>query len=78
MNMQNDLDLLKKQLEVNDERLKKLEEHKKSRGTKLKNPKSKKDYEVLLETMKRLDHNLQIEYKQRNGIIKAMNSKDKI
>ena len=77
MNMQDDLDLLKKQLEVNDERLKKLEEHKKSIGLKLKNHKSEKDYEVLLETMKRLDHNLQIEYKQRNGIIKAMNSKDK-
>ena len=74
MNVQNDLDLLKKQLEVNDKRLKKLEEHKKSLEPDLKHPKSKKDCERLLETMKRLDHNLQIEYKQRDGIIKAMNS----
>jgi hypothetical protein len=75
MNVQDDLDLLKKQLEVNDKRLKKLEEHKKSIEPELKNPKSKKDYERLLETMKRLDRNLQIEYKQRDGITKAMNSK---
>jgi len=77
MNVQDNLDLLKKQLEVNDVRLKKLEEHRKSIEPELKNPKSKKDYKMLLETMKRLDHNLQIEYKQRDGIIKAMNSKDK-
>ena len=75
MNVQDDLDLLKKQLEVNDKRLKKLEEHKKSIEPEMENPKSKKDYERLLETMKRLDYNLQIEYKQRDGIIKAMNSK---
>ena len=75
MNVQDDLDLLKKQLEVNDKRLKKLEEHKKSIELELKNPKFEKDYERLFETMKRLDHNLQIEYKQRDGIIKAMNSK---
>ena len=75
MNVQDDLDLLKKQLEINDKRLKKLEEHKKSIEPELKNPKYKKDYERLLEIMKRLDRNLQIEYKQRDGIIKAMNSK---
>ena len=75
MNVNNDLDLLKKQLEVNSKRLKKLEEHKKSIESELKNPKSEKDYERLLETMKRLDHNLQIEYKQRDGITKTMNSK---
>jgi hypothetical protein len=74
MNMKDDLDLLKKQLEVNDERLKKLEKHKKSIGPELKNPKSEKDYERLLETMKRLDHNLQIEHKQNDGIIRAINS----
>jgi len=42
----------------------------------LKNPKSEKDYERLLETMKRLDHNLQIEHKKHDGLIKAINSKD--
>jgi len=77
MNMKDDLDLLKKQLEVNDKRLKKLEEHKKSIESELKNPKSEKDYDRLFETIKRLEHNLQIEYKQRDGIIKAMNSKAK-
>ena len=77
MDMKDDLDLLKKQLEVNDERLKKLEEHKKSIEPELENPKSGKDYERLLETMKRLDNNLQIEYKKRDGIIKAINSKVK-
>jgi len=77
MDMKDDLDLLKKQLEVNDERLKKLEEHKKSIEPELKNHKSESDYKRLLETMKRLDYNLQIEYKQRDGIIKAINSKVK-
>jgi hypothetical protein len=75
--MSEDLDLLEKQLEVNNERLKKLEEHKKSIEPELKNPKSEKDYERLLETMKRLDHNLQIEHKNHDGIIKAINSKVK-
>ena len=77
MDMKDDLDLLKKQLEVNGKRLKKLEEHKKSIEPELENPKSAKDYERLLETMKRLDNNLQIEYKKRDGIIKAINSKVK-
>jgi len=75
--MNEDLDLLEKQLEVNNERLKKLEEHKESIKPELKNPKSEKDYERLLETMKRLDHNLQIEHKNNDGIIKAINSKVK-
>ncbi len=75
--MNEDLDLLEKQLEVNNERLKKLEEHKESIEPELKNPKSEKDYERLLETMKRLDHNLQIEHKNNDGIIKAINSKVK-
>ena len=78
MNMEDDLDLLKKQLEVNGNRLKKLEEHKKSIEPELKNPKSKNDHKRLLETMKRLDYNLQIEHNQRDGIIKAINSKAKL
>ena len=75
--MDKELDLLKKQLEVNDRRIKKLEEHKKSIEPGLKNPKSKKDYELLLETMTRLEHNLQIEYQNHDGIINAMNLKNK-
>jgi hypothetical protein len=73
--MTDDLELLKKQLEINDERLRKLGEHKKSVELQLKNSKSEKDHKFLLEIMKRLDHNLQFEHKQREGIIKAMGSK---
>ena len=74
--MKSNLDLLKKQLEVNDSRLKKLEKHKKSIELESHNPKSEEDSKRLLETMNRLDHNLQIEYKQRDGIINALNSED--
>ena len=73
--MKDDSELLRKQLEVNDERLRKLEEHKKSVESQLKNLPANKDNTFLLEIIKRLDHNLQIEYKQRDGIIKAINSK---
>jgi hypothetical protein len=66
------LDLLDNQLKINDERIKKLKEHKKSE---LNNPKSENP-EIHLETMKRLEYNLQLEYKKRDGIIKTMNSKD--
>ncbi|NQV39150.1 MAG: hypothetical protein HQ505_01185 [Nitrosopumilus sp.] len=65
------LDLLDQQLKVNQKRINKLEEHKKHE---LKNPKSK-NLETRLETMKRLEYNLQLEYKKRDGIIKTMNSK---
>ena len=61
------LDLLDEERRVNDARIKKLEEHKKSE---LRNPTSE-------ETMKRIEHNLQIEYKKRDGIIKTINSKVK-
>ncbi len=64
------LDLLDQELLVNNERIKKLEEHKKSE---LKDPKNPKTH---LETIKRIDRNLQIEYKKRDGIIKTINSKD--
>lgn len=57
---------------VNDQRIKKLEEHKKSE---LNNPKSQNS-ETSLETMKRIEHNLQLEYKKRDGIIKMINSTD--
>ena len=67
------LDLLEKQLKVNDERIKKLEEHKKSE---LNNPKSKNP-EIHLETIKRLEHNLQLEYKKHDGIMKMINSAEK-
>jgi len=64
------LDLLDQELLINDERIKKLREHKK---IELKNP---KNLETHLETIKRIEHNLQIEYKKRDGIIKTLNSKD--
>jgi len=75
MSVNNDLKLLKRELEINNKRIKKLEEHKKSIEPELKNPKSVKDHETLEETMRRLDYNLQIEYKKYDGVIKAMNSK---
>jgi len=65
------LDLLEQQLKVNKKRINKLEEHKKHE---LKNPKSENP-EIHLETMKRLEHNLQLEYEKHDGIIKTMNSK---
>ena len=65
------LDLLDQQLKVNEERINKLEEHKKYE---LENPKSV-NQETHLETIKRLEHNLQLEYKKRDGIIKTINSK---
>jgi len=52
---------------VNDERIKKLEEHKK---LELENPTTE-------ETMRRIERNLKMEYIKRNGIIKTINSKDK-
>ncbi|MDH3192081.1 MAG: hypothetical protein OEM18_05295 [Nitrosopumilus sp.] len=75
--MADDSDLLEKQLEVNNERIKKLEKHKETIEPELKNPKSEKDYERLKETMKRLDRNLQIEYEQHDRLVKAINSKVK-
>ena len=59
------LKLLEEEKRVNHERIKKLEEHRK---LELKNPTSE-------ETMKRIERNLQIEYKKRDGITKTMNSK---
>ncbi|MDH3276528.1 MAG: hypothetical protein OEL77_04305 [Nitrosopumilus sp.] len=61
------LDLLDKETRVNDERIKKLEEHKK---LELENPTTE-------ETMRRIEWNLKMEYNKRDGIIKTINSKDK-
>ncbi|MFB5619590.1 MAG: hypothetical protein ACE5RC_00460 [Nitrosopumilus sp.] len=76
--MDEDLILLEKELEVNNQRLKKLEEHKKSIEPQLKNPKSIEENQRLLETMKRLEKNLQVEYKKRDGIINAIKTKGAI
>ncbi|MGY5149891.1 MAG: hypothetical protein ACW9W3_07490 [Candidatus Nitrosopumilus sp. bin_68KS] len=59
------LDLLDEEKKVNDRRINKLLKHKEAE---LKNPTTD-------ETMKRLERNLQIEYKKRDGIINAINSK---
>lgn len=61
------LDLLDEEKGVNDQRIRKLEDHKK---IEMENPTSK-------ETMKRIERNLEIEYEKRNGIMKTMESKDK-
>lgn len=75
--MDEDFALLEKELKINDQRIKKLEEHKKSVEPELKNPKSEDDNQRLLETMKRIEKNLKIEYKKRDGIINAINAKTK-
>ena len=71
-----DLELLDRQLEVNNRRIKKLEEHKKSTASELKNLHSEGKHEILLETMKRIEHNLQIEYEQHKGITNAIKVKE--
>ncbi len=73
--MSEDSKLLKKQLKINDDRLRKLEEHKKSVELHIKNLKPENDPNFLLETLKRLDRNLQFENKQREGILRAMRPK---
>ena len=74
--MSDDSELLQEQLRVNERRIKKLEEHKKLAESQLKDPKFKTKYDMLKETLKRLDHNLKFEYKQRDGILSAINSKN--
>ena len=74
--MVDESELLQEQLRVNERRIKKLEEHKKLTESQLKDPKFKTKHEMLKETMKRLDYNLQFEYKQKNGILSAINSID--
>lgn len=61
------LNLLGEEEKVNEQRIKKLEEHMKME---IKNPTSK-------ETMKRIERNLEIEYEKREGIKKTIESKDK-
>ena len=70
-----DLDLLDKQLKVNNDRIKKLEEHKKITESELKKTNSEKNSQTVLETMRRIEKNLKEEYELRKGIIDAMNSK---
>ena len=72
------MDLLDKQSEINVRRIKKLEEHGKSTEFELKNLASEQDRDVLLETMKRIKRNLQIEYDLRDGIKEAVNSKPEL
>ena len=70
-----DLDLLDKQLKVNNERIEKLEEHKKITESEMKNLDSGNDQRTILETMRRIEKNLKIEYELHDGIIKAIDSK---
>lgn len=72
-----DLKLLDKQLEINNRRIKKLEEHKKDTVLELENLDSEDKHETLLETMKRIERNLRIEYEQHEGIIKAIKIKER-
>ena len=60
---------------VNNERIKKLEAHKKITESEMKNLDSSKDQWTILETMRRIEKNLKIEYELHEGIVKAINSK---
>ena len=71
-----DLDLLDKQLMVNKERIKKLEEHKKRTESDMKNLDSSNDRQTDSEMMRRIEKNLKIEYELHEGILKAINSKN--
>ena len=71
-----DLDLLDKQLMVNNERIKKLEEHKKITESEMKNLNLENNQQTVLETIKRIEKNLKVEYEIHEGIIKAINSKN--
>ena len=71
-----DLELLEEQQKINNNRIKKLEEHKKEVEPKMKNLSSSEEQKVLSETMKRLEKNLKIEYELQEGILKAIESKD--
>ena len=73
-----DLDLLEKQSEINTRRIKKLEEHKALTEFELSKLTPEQDRGILLETMKRIKHNLQIEYDLRDGIKEAVNSKPEL
>ena len=75
--MNEDFTLLEKELEVNDQRIKKLEEHRKLVQPELENPKSEDDNQRLLETIRRIEKNLKIEHKKRDGIINAINARTK-
>ena len=72
MNCKAQLNLLNKELRINDKRIKKLQDHTKLEA---ENP-SSKDPKTHLETVERLEYNLQLEYRKRDGIIKTINSKD--
>ena len=60
------LDLLEKEKTINEERIKKLEAHKK---LELENPTSE-------ETMRRIERNLKDEYRKREGILAKINSNE--
>ena len=60
---------------INNERIKKLEEHKKITESEMKNLDSGNDQRTILETMRRIEKNLKIEYELHDGIVKAIDSK---
>ena len=71
-----DLELLHKQLEINQKRIKKLKEHKESVKSELSNSTSKEDHPRLFEILKRIKLNLEVEHKIHEGINNAMKNKD--
>ena len=71
-----DAELLHEQLETNQKRIKKLKEHKESAESELSNSTSKEDQQRLFETLKRIEHNLKVEYKIHEGVNNAIKNKD--
>ena len=72
-----DLELLEEQQKVNNNRIKKLEEHKKKVEPKTRDLDSSfEEKKILFETMKRLEKNLKIEYELQKGILRAIESKE--
>ena len=72
-----DSELLENELKVNNERIKKLEEHKKSTEIELEKNRPEEEHEILIETMKRIEKNLKIEHEKRNGIRDAISANKK-
>ncbi len=72
-----DFELLEKELKVSNQRIKKLQEHKKSTQEEIEKSRPEAEHQTLLETMNRIEKNLDMEFKKKEGITGAMNSSKK-
>lgn len=72
LDFEDDLEAIEKALLETDQRIKKLEEHKKSANKEFRDNKSDN---TIAETLRRLEHNLDNLYKKRAFLIKERDSK---